>query len=41
MKLSDDWQDFMRKLEVIHPRVGDTIPLALDDAYTADSGVGL
>lgn len=41
MKLSEDWQDFMHKLERIHPRVGDTIPMALDDAYTADSGVGL
>jgi len=32
MKLSKDWDDFMRKLDQIHPRVGDTIPLPLDDA---------
>lgn len=40
MKLSDDWQDFMNKLNRIHPRVGDTIPMAIDDD-NADSGVGL
>jgi hypothetical protein len=39
MKLSKDWPDFMRKLEVIHPRVGDTIPMLLDDDRV-DSGVG-
>ena len=27
MKLSHDWDDFRRKLEIIHPRVGDTMPL--------------
>jgi hypothetical protein len=31
MKLSDDWDDFMRKLERLHPRVGDTLPLPFDD----------
>lgn len=31
MKLSDNWDDFNRKLDQIHPRVGDTIPLPLDD----------
>jgi hypothetical protein len=41
MKLSDDWPDFTRKLEQFHPRIGDTIPMALDDEYAADSGVGL
>lgn len=30
MKLSRDWEDFTRKLNQIHPRVGDTIPLPLD-----------
>jgi hypothetical protein len=31
MKLSDGWDDFMRKLDKIHPRVGDTIPMDLGD----------
>lgn len=31
MKLSADWDDFMRKLDRIHPRVGDTIPLPFDE----------
>jgi P63C domain len=30
MKLSQDWEDFRRKLEIIHPRVGDTMPLPLE-----------
>lgn len=30
MKLSDDWDDFTVKLDRLHPRVGDTIPLNLD-----------
>lgn len=37
MKLSDDWQDFQLKLDKIHPRVGDTIPLPFDE----DNGKGL
>jgi hypothetical protein len=37
MKLSRDWDDFSRKLDVIHPRVGDTIALPLED----ESGRGL
>jgi hypothetical protein len=40
MKLSRDWQDFTIKLDQIHPRVGDTIPLHLDD-YQPDNGKGL
>ena len=39
MKLSKDWDDFRRKLEVIHPRVGDTIPLPFE--WTDDSEGGL
>lgn len=31
MKLSGDWEDFTRKLDRIHPRVGDTIPLPFDE----------
>lgn len=27
MKLSTNWEDFIQKLDQIHPRVGDTIPL--------------
>jgi hypothetical protein len=37
MKLSDDWTDFMQKLDRIHPRLGDTMPLPFDDS----SGKGL
>lgn len=31
MKISRDWKDFTMKLDQIHPRIGDTIPMALDD----------
>jgi hypothetical protein len=31
MKLSKDWADFAIKLDRIHPRIGDTIPLPFDD----------
>lgn len=31
MKLSTDWDDFIRKLDQIHPRVGDTIPLQIQE----------
>lgn len=37
MKLSADWEDFQRKLDRIHPRIGDTIPLPFDES----SGKGL
>jgi len=30
MKLSDNWEDFKTKLDRIHPRVGDTLPLPFD-----------
>jgi hypothetical protein len=40
MKLSQDWKDFQIKLDQIHPRVGDTIPLPLDD-YQPDNRTGL
>ena len=39
MKLSYDWADFQRKLDRIHPRIGDTIPLPFDE-YD-DQGKGL
>jgi hypothetical protein len=39
MKLSRDWRDFEIKLDQIHPRIGDTIPLPLDDYM--DNGKGL
>jgi hypothetical protein len=32
MKLSPDWPEFMEKLDQIHPRIGDTIPLPLSYA---------
>jgi hypothetical protein len=31
MKLSNSWADFTHKLDQIHPRIGDTIPLFVDD----------
>jgi P63C domain len=37
MKLSDDWADFQKKLERIHPRIGDTMPLP----FPEDNGTGL
>ncbi len=31
MKISKNWDDFTMKLDQIHPRIGDTIPMVLDD----------
>ena len=31
MKLSDSWEQFMRRMDEIHPRYGDTIPMEFDD----------
>jgi hypothetical protein len=31
MKLSDDWEDFMKKLNHLHPRFGDNLQLPIDD----------
>ncbi|MFC1455710.1 P63C domain-containing protein [Microvirga arabica] len=39
MKLSDQWSDFMNKLDRLHPRYGETIPLPLE--YQHDDGKGL
>jgi hypothetical protein len=33
MKLSKDWEGFMSKLDQLHPRFGDTIPLPFEDEY--------
>ncbi|MEX1141414.1 MAG: P63C domain-containing protein [Thermoleophilaceae bacterium] len=41
MKLSKGWPDFMHKLDQIHPRVGDTIPLPFEDLPCDDNGRGL
>jgi hypothetical protein len=44
MKLSDNWSDFKTKLDRIHPRFGDTIPIPFptnDEAEEDDNGVGL
>lgn len=38
MKLSDDYTDFMGKLDRFHPRVGDTMPLPFDEP---ESSVGI
>jgi len=39
MKLSDSWADFMQKLDRLHPRYGETIPLPLE--FQKDDGKGL
>lgn len=39
MKLSDDWMDFMRKLDRLHPRYDETIQLPFDERK--DDGKGL
>jgi hypothetical protein len=41
MKLSSNWRDFNVKLDQIHPRIGDTIPLPFDVDPAPDSGRGL
>lgn len=41
MKLSDDWHDFMRKLDRLHPRYGETYALPLDYPTDKDDGKGL
>ena len=39
MKLSKDWDDFRHKLEMIHPRIGDTVPLPFDWADDSEGGL--
>lgn len=41
MKLSSTWHDFMEKLDRLHPRYGETIPLPLDYKREEDDGKGL
>lgn len=42
MKLSDDWEGFMDKLDRIHPKIGDTMPLPFPQQdEPTDSGKGL
>lgn len=36
MKLSNDWKDFLLKLDMIHPRVGDTMMLPFDPGDDSD-----
>ncbi len=38
MKLSDNWEDFMQKLDRLHPKFGVTIPLALEYKKDEDDG---
>lgn len=40
MKLSIDWEDFRKKLDVIHPRFGTTMPLPFDEVEGEDSDTG-
>ena len=41
MKLSNKWDDFMNKLEMIHPKFGATIPIDLEYSREEDSGKGI
>ena len=41
MKLSDNWQDFMNKTNLIHPKFGQTLPLQLEYEEGKDDGLGL
>lgn len=40
MKLSSNWEDFTRKLNMLHPRYGDNLELPFED-FGMDSGRGL
>jgi len=41
MKLSRDYHEFIRTLDRLHPRYGETIPLLLDYDHNNDNGKGL
>jgi hypothetical protein len=41
MKLSNNWTDFLNKLDIQYPRYGDTLPLALEFEGKPDDGKGL
>ena len=41
MRLSDSWQDFMKKLDRLHPRYGETMQLPFDYDSSNDDGKGL
>jgi hypothetical protein len=41
MKLSNGWHDFMDKINRLHPRYGDTIPMSLGYEQDHDDGKGL
>lgn len=41
MKLSDNWTDFMQKLDRFHPKFGSTIPLNLEYKKEDDDGKGI
>jgi P63C domain len=41
MKLSDKWEDFLQKMDRIHPKYNETIPLPLDYKRENDDGKGL
>lgn len=41
MKLSADWDDFKGKLDRIHPKFGETMPLPFDEDDANDTGTGL
>ena len=41
MKLSDDWADFKRKIDQLHPRYDETMALDFGDFDEKDPGKGL
>jgi hypothetical protein len=41
MKLSNDYHDFIAKLDRLAPRYGETIPLPLDYRREDDDGMGI
>jgi hypothetical protein len=41
MKLSNDWGDFIEKLDRLHPRYGETIQLPFEYEREKDDGKGL
>jgi hypothetical protein len=41
MKLSDNWHDFTNKLNRLHPKYDESLPLSLEYEGEKDDGLGL